>query len=221
MKCLWLLSLVLCCCLTVRSQQTGDATGSSNDSGRPMIDDSSKLITARTNGAVFTNFTGTVREGGKVSLQWDVDSAEDGDYFVVQRSVDGITFETIGAMRRTGSNNHYELTDMAPPNGTDLYRVKYTGQDGRFLYSRQVQLSLSGDVEFKFYPNPVDKLLIIRTEHTIDIQIVDGVGSIRLNKRLQPGIQVINASSLERGVYVLRVADKESNRIVSNQLLKN
>lgn len=213
--------LVLCCCLTVRSQQRGEATGSSNDSVKLIIDDSSKLITAKDNGAVFTNFTGAIRESGKVWLQWDVDSAEDGDYFVVQRSTDGVTFETIGAMRKTGNNSHYELTDIAPPNGTNLYRIKYTGQDGKFLYSKQVQLSLSGDIEFKFYPNPVDKLLIIRTEHTIDIQIVDGVGSIRLNKRLQPGIQVINASSLERGVYVLRVADKESNRIVSNQLLKN
>jgi len=212
---------VLGCCLNVRSQQTGEATGSSNDTSKPTTDDSSKLITTTGSGAVFTNFTGAVRESGKVWLQWDVDSAEDGDYFVVQRSTDGVTFETIGAMRKTGSNSHYELTDMAPPNGIDLYRVKYTGQDGKFLYSKQVQLSLSGDVEFKFYPNPVDKLLIIRTEHTIDIQIVDAVGSIRLNKRLQPGIQVINTSSLERGVYVLRVADKESNRIVSNQLLKN
>jgi len=221
MKCLWLLMLVLCCCLTVRSQQGGEATGSSNDTNKLAIEDSSKLITGKSNGSVFTNFTGAIREGGKVALQWDVDSSEDGDYFVVQRSTDGVTFETIGAMRKTGNNSHYELTDMAPPNGTDLYRVKYTGQDGKFLYSRQVQLSLSGDVEFKFYPNPVDKLLIIRTEHTIDIQILDAVGGIRLNKRLQPGIQVINASSLERGVYVLRVADKESNRIVSNQLLKN
>lgn len=199
MKCVWLFVLVLCCCLTVRSQQRGEATGSSNDSVKLIIDDSSKLITAKDNGAVFTNFTGAIRESGKVWLQWDVDSAEDGDYFVVQRSTDGVTFETIGAMRKTGNNSHYELTDIAPPNGTNLYRIKYTGQDGKFLYSKQVQLSLSGDIEFKFYPNPVDKLLIIRTEHTIDIQIVDGVGSIRLNKRLQPGIQVINASSLERG----------------------
>jgi hypothetical protein len=209
----WLLSLAVCCCMTVRSQQPGETTGSA--------DDSSKLITTRGKGTVFVNFTGAVREGGKVWLQWDVDSATDGDYFVIQRSADGVSFETIGAMRKEGNNSHYELTDLAPPNGTDLYRIKYTGKDGKFLYSKQVQLSLSGDIEFKFYPNPVDKLLIIRTEHNIDIQILDAIGSIRLSQRLQPGIQVINTSSLERGVYILRVADKESNRVVSNQLLKN
>ncbi|MDP4253469.1 MAG: T9SS type A sorting domain-containing protein, partial [Bacteroidota bacterium] len=75
--------------------------------------------------------------------------------------------------------------------------------------------------DFKFYPNPADKLLIIRTEHVVDIQVIDAIGSIRLAARLQPGIQVVNLSGLEKGVYILRVADKESNRIVSNQLLKN
>jgi hypothetical protein len=209
----WLTTFVFCCCLTVRAQQSGETTNSSGDSSRQ--------VTTENSGCAFINFSAVVRDLNKVWLQWDVDSAEDGDYFVIQRSTDGVSFETIGALRKAGNMNHYELMDLAPPNGNDLYRIKYTGQSGRSGYSKQVQLSLSGDVDFKFYPNPVDKLLIIRTEHTIDIQIVDAVGTIRLNKRLQPGIQVVNASALEHGVYILRVADKESNRIVSNQLVKN
>jgi hypothetical protein len=84
-----------------------------------------------------------------------------------------------------------------------------------------MQLSLSGAVDFKFYPNPVDKLFIVRTEHAIDLEIIDAAGVVRLSKRLQAGIQVVNASSLEKGVYVLRVTDKESNRAVSHQMVKN
>ena len=213
MRIFCLTSFVFCCCLTVRSQQPGEVTDPS--------DSSIKQITAVGNGRIFTNFSAGIRELNKVWLQWDVDSTEDGDYFIIERATDGEHFETIGALRKTGNNNHFELIDLAPPNGTDHYRVKYTGQNGKLLYSRAIQLSLSGDVDFKFYPNPVDKLLIIRTAHTVDIQVVDAGGSIRFNRRLQPGIQVINASALERGLYVLRVADKESNRIVSNQLLKN
>ena len=184
-------------------------------------DSSIKQVTAVGNGKVFSSFVATIRDINKVLLQWDVDSAEDGDYFIVERATDGEHFETIGALRKTGNNNHYEITDIAPPNGTDHYRIRHTGQTGIASYSKAIQLSLSGDVDFKFYPNPVDKLLIIRTEHSIEIQVIDAVGTVRLSKRLQPGIQVINASALERGLYVLRVADKESNRIVSNQLLKN
>jgi hypothetical protein len=55
----------------------------------------------------------------------------------------------------------------------------------------------------------------------IDLLVLDGAGAIRLSKRLQPGIQVVNVSTLEKGVYVLRVTDKESNRAISQQLVKN
>src|SRR5882724_11462698 len=192
-KCFWLSVVAFCCCLTVRSQQQGEPVDPS--------DSSIKQITAVSNGKVFTNFSAAVREFNKVWLQWDVDSAEDGDYFVIERATDGEHFETIGALRKAGNNNHYELTDLAPPNGTDHYRIKYTGQSGKQFYTKAIQLSLSGDVGFKFYPNPVDKLFIIRTAHSIEIQVIDAIGSIRFSKRLQPGIQVINASSLERGVY--------------------
>ena len=211
-KTFWLTSLAIACCCAGRAQQGHDAPDSTV--GQQPV------LPVDRNG-VLANFSATVRESNKVWLQWDVDSAEDGDYLVIERGTDGSHYETIGALRKSGNQAHYELTDLAPPNGIDFYRVKYVGQGGRVLYSKTLQLSLSGDVDFKFYPNPVDKLFIIRTEHLIDIQVVDANGATRLSKRLQPGIQVVNISSLERGVYILRVADKESNRIVSNQLLKN
>ncbi|GGB11122.1 T9SS type A sorting domain-containing protein [Puia dinghuensis] len=172
------------------------------------------------------NFTAVVKEPTRVVwLQWDADSAKEGDYFIVERSQGdhdhNHQFETIGALRSTGTRGHYELTDQAPPNGSDFYRIKYAGSTGPAVYSKTMELSLSGDVDFKFYPNPVDKLFIVRTEHSIDLQILDQAGNIRASKRLQPGIQVIDVSTLEHGVYVLRVTDKESNRAVSQQLVKN
>ena len=199
--------LAVACSFVCQAQQTPDSATDSRilTGGQPS----------------FVNFTAVVRESNKVWLQWDVDSAVEGDYFIIERSSDGSHYETIGALRSTGIKERYELTDIAPPNGPNFYRIKYTGQSTGIAYSKAVQLSLSGDVDFKFYPNPIDKLFIVRTEHSIDLQVLDATGSIRLSKRLQPGIQVINASSLERGVYILRVTDKESNRAISQQLLKN
>jgi Secretion system C-terminal sorting domain len=209
---LLLIQLALFCCLTALAQP-GNITKDTAVS--------QQLPSNRTKGFAFLNFSAFVKDVNKVSLQWDVDSAEEGDYFIIERSTDGGQYETVGALRKDGNNNHYELNDMAPPNGTDQYRIKYSSQAGPVTYSKVIALNLSGDVDFKWYPNPVDKLFIIRTEHAVDIQVIDAIGFIRLSKRLQPGIQVINVSALERGVYILRVADKESNRIISNQLLKN
>lgn len=210
-KNLLLISLFAGCGVFCHAQQPGDARDTSIQ----------QEVTEPAVGGIFTNFSGVVKDYNKVLLQWDVDSSEEGDYFVVERGIDGEHYETIGAVRKAANTTHYELMDAGPPNGTDFYRIRYTGKGGKAIYSKPVQFSLSGDVDFKFYPNPVDKLFIIRTEHAVEIQVIDGNGAIRINRRLQPGIQVVNASALERGIYVLRVADKESNRTISNQLLKN
>lgn len=169
----------------------------------------------------FVHFSAEVKESSKVLLQWDIDSSMEGDYFIIERASDGGPYETIGAQVSNLGKLHYEILDQAPPNGSDLYRIRYASQKGVELYSRSAELSISGEVDFKFYPNPVDKLFIVRTEHMIQLDILDASGAVRLSKRLQPGIQVINAASLEHGIYILRVTDKESNRAISRQLVKN
>jgi hypothetical protein len=170
---------------------------------------------------LFVHFSAEVKEASKVILEWDIDSSTEGDYFIVERSTEGGPFETVGAQVSNNGKFHYELLDQAPPNGTDLYRIRYTSQGGVNLYSKSAELSMSGEVDFKFYPNPVDKLFIVRTEHSIELDILDPSGAVRISKRLLPGIQVINAAALEHGVYILRVTDKESNRAISRQLVKN
>jgi len=214
----WLTCVGLVCFIAAGAQQIKNSPDSAAGTGTV----SEKEGKPEMNGpAVFVNFSASVKESNKVWLQWNVDSAEEGDYFIIERATEGNHYETIGVLRKEKNNDHYELMDVAPPNGNDLYRIRYNAQGGRLVYSKAMQVSLSGDIDFKFYPNPADKLLIIRSEHSVDMQVLDAAGSVRISKRLAPGMQVINISSLERGVYVLRVADKESNRIVSNQLLKN
>jgi hypothetical protein len=171
--------------------------------------------------ALFAGCAATAMGANKVFLEWDADGAAPGDYFVVERSPDDIHYETVGIQQVMSGTGHYEMTDGTAPNGAECYRIKYTTKTGDPVMSKTMRLSLSGPVDFKFYPNPVDKLFIVRTEHTIDLQVIDAAGAVRLSKRLQSGIQVVNVSFLEKGVYILRVTDKESNRAISQQLLKN
>jgi hypothetical protein len=209
----WLILFVLICARIGHAQQASAAPSDT------AVDTVAGLPPAGSN--LFVDFNATTGGSNRVLLNWDTDSAAEGNYFVIERSPDETHFETVGVVRAAAGVQHYEVTDAAAPNGLDFYRIKYTARTGAPVYSKTMQLSLSGAVDFKFYPNPVDKLFIVRTEHTIDLQVIDAAGVVRLSKRLQAGIQVVNVSSLEKGVYVLRVTDKESNRAVSHQLLKN
>src|ERR1700754_2800632 len=105
--------LAVTCSFVCQAQQTPDSA------------EGSRILTGGL--PAFVNFTAVVRESNKVWLQWDIDSAIEGDYFVVERSIDGSHFETIGALRCTQLQKRYETTDVALPNGFNFYRIKYTG----------------------------------------------------------------------------------------------
>ncbi len=171
--------------------------------------------------SLFTHFSCVVKDHNRVLIQWNAANMEEGDYFVVEHSNDGNHYETVGALKAVSNTPQYELTDNAPFSGSNFYRIKYAGKIGEPGYSKALQVILSQNTAFKFYPNPVDKLLIIQTDHPVSIQILNSLGTVRISKQLQPGVQVINVSTLDKGNYLLRVTDKESNRDMIEQLLKN
>jgi hypothetical protein len=171
--------------------------------------------------SLFPGFSCIVRDNNKVDLRWKKNSALQADYFVIERSYDGTHYETVGVLKTGDTATQYRLTDNPTINGPDFYRIKCSNEAGGYWYSKVLEASLSAETDFKFYPNPADKMLIIRTAHDIVLQIVDTKGLVRLNEKVSPGIQVINVSSLEKGPYILKLTDKQSNRVVSEQLLKN
>ena len=207
-KLTWLTAIAILCTCACIAQTSNDSTKDQesfwSDNTQP-----------------FSQFSCSVKNSNTVWLQWKADNTSDGDYFIVERSVDGIKYETVGVMKVGDVHNDYGLSDNSPSNGLNFYRIRWMGISGKSGTSKVIQTSLSSDVDFRFYPNPVDKLLIIRTGHSIDVEAVDDMGNVRLNKQLQPGLQIINVSTLEKGNYVLRIADKDSNRVISAQLLKN
>jgi len=173
------------------------------------------------NSLVFLHFSYTIRDFNKIVLQWVIDSVGAIDYFVVERGKDSSHFETVGVLKRIAGAAQYDIIDNNPGNGVNYYHIKCTDSSGRIYYSNILQVRLVGNEEFKFYPNPVDKLLIVEISHVADLQIVNSAGAIVVSRQLQGGMQVINVSSLEKGEYLLRIADKENNHVVLEHLLKN
>jgi len=210
-KSIWFTFFSLCLSSVVAAQQSADVAVLR----RPLQESEG--------GSIFSDFSCVVKNSNSVDLQWKAAGNEEGDYFVVERSTDGGDhYETLSVLKVADSTTAlYELVDNSPVNGIDFYRIRYTGKSGKNNYSKTIPVSLSADVDFKFYPNPADKLLIIRTAHHVQIDILDPGGAVRLSKDIMPGLQVVNVSALDKGSYVLRIADKQSNRVLSEQFLKN
>jgi hypothetical protein len=170
----------------------------------------------------FNHFTVSERNGSAI-LKWASSSVHPDDYFIVEKSTDGIHFETMSAIGSTpsGADSSFSITDNAVGKGMVYYRIRISGEDGRVLYSKTLGASLSVAVDFRFYPNPVDKLLIIRSPHSLAIQVIDGYGIVWFSQDVDAGMQIINVSTLPKGSYILKATDKETSTVISEQLVKS
>lgn len=163
----------------------------------------------------------SLRGGNKIVLNWKFTKSKSPDYFSIERSCNGKDYETISLLKVGQEGHSFEWMDEAPCKGKNLYRVKTTAANGEVAYSTTSSVFIAGDVSFRFYPNPVDNVLIIRSETPIDIQILDATGKLRINQTKIQGLQIINVSSLEKGIYLLRITNPAVNFISQEKLLKN
>ena len=176
-------------------------------------------------GSKYPLFTSCTVDAGNDSalLGVAVVNVRAGDYYLVEKSLDGVHFETMSAIGTSTSveDTNFSITDNAVGNGMVYYRIRIAGEQGKVIYSKTISTSLKLVSDFRFYPYPVDKLLIIRSYHPVLIQVMDGYGIIWFSKEVEAGMQIINVSTLQKGNYILKATNRETNSILSEQLIKN
>jgi hypothetical protein len=103
-------------------------------------------------------FFDAVFEEDKVSLNWGTLVEINNDYFTVQKSNDGITFETVTIVEGAGNSstsNNYHAKDESPYIGCpSYYRLKQTDYDGNATYSDIKSVTINSRLSFDIYPNP-------------------------------------------------------------------
>lgn len=170
---------------------------------------------------LITDLVHVIRENSKVVLNWKLSDTTATDFFTIERSSNSRDYEVVAVIKVTQPSHWFEWIDESPAKGKNIYRIKCASRNNQASYSSAIQAQIAGDISFKFYPNPVDNVLIIRSETALDIQIIDATGKMRLSQTNVSGLHTINVSSLEKGVYVMRVLNRLSNTVVQDRLLKN
>ena len=169
---------------------------------------------------VISELSSRITENSKIILSWLVTGSLP-DFFAIERSDNGKSFEVVSVLSNLNAQKVFQWTDDVPRKGKSFYRIRYAFKDGDSLYSRTIPVSLAGYVAFKFYPNPVDHVLIIRSDAPLDVMISDANGRLRISESRVQGLHTINVSSLEKGVYLLRIVNKLTNMLTQEKLMKN
>jgi hypothetical protein len=164
------------------------------------------------------------------NIRWATASEEDADYFDVERSEDGHSFDKVGTLSAAGNAavlHRYEFTDeMVPTDYVLYYRLKMVDRDGQYTYSEKIALtnrSVDLAKQINVYPNPVingNELSItseINGEVTIELQDWAGKKLAEQQLNIPYGVTTVPLTKIENlgaGVYILTIKTHETQHTV-------
>lgn len=152
------------------------------------------------------SFTGELKRYD-AELKWITQNEINADRFEIQRSYNGVEYNSIGDVQAKGNSSTetaYDFIDAEIKPGTNYYRLNMIDRDGSYEYSSIVILKAGKQTEsLSVYPNPVANELVIASSRKTTLNLIDGIG--RIIKRLQTNIgnNRFDVSSLSNGIYYL------------------
>lgn len=169
------------------------------------------------------SFTGK-SDGTKNKLMWTTASETNNDYFTLERSENGLTFEPFTQVDGAGNSSvhiDYSAYDPSPYNGITYYRLKQTDYNGRFMYSPVIEVENKMDqiAVSNVHPNPTNDDLnfdfYTPVKGAVHIEVLDYTGRAVLNKTMEVDegkiSLVTQMSALSKGIYSLKVEFSEGN----------
>ncbi|GAB3914814.1 hypothetical protein GCM10028803_60790 [Larkinella knui] len=145
-------------------------------------------------------------------LSWETAQEVDNDYFLIEYSLDGNSFEALGRVNGNGTTEQihtYSFVHTTPAIGINYYRLRQTDTNGRFTTSKIKSIIVRANGELVIRQNPVrDVLTILGLEKAATIQIVDLKGHALYQTTAETGqLKVPIPSSWANGLYLVRVMD--------------
>jgi hypothetical protein len=165
---------------------------------------------------------------GVAKLSWTTSREINSSHFVVEKSIDGNNYTSIGQVNSGMVGGQYSFVDKTALGKVNYYRLRMVDVDLNFAFSKIVILRNDAEpVVFKMSPNPVNSSLYISfkldKEETIRLNIYDQMGRVAKRYTLQGG-KGINAhtitdlGNLAAGNYVVEILGERLS--VKQQIIK-
>lgn len=166
-----------------------------------------------------SSFSLNVKENKIIELNWKTESEINSDYFDVERSEDGINFNTIGKVTGHGTTDqphNYELIDNNPVCANSYYRLHQFDIDSKEHFSSILSAHISCN-QISIYPSPVsDQITISNSEYNsgetkIIIKSIDGKLVFENTFKFDADKKMIDVSFLSGGLYFIQISNDKTN----------
>ncbi|MFA6596978.1 MAG: T9SS type A sorting domain-containing protein [Ignavibacteriaceae bacterium] len=182
------------------------------------------------------SFTATTVEN-KVTLNWQTATEVSNYGFEVERTstLPDMNWEKVGFVKGNGNSNspkEYSFIDNNPGAGKYLYRLKQMDTDGKYTYSKEVDVTFITPTAYALaqnYPNPFNPNTVISYQLSVvgktSIKVYDMLGNelaTLVNETKEPGIYNVafDGSQLPSGVYFYKIVSGKYSDIKKMILLR-
>ncbi len=164
------------------------------------------------------NFTAHKTENAVV-LTWSTADEKYASHFVIERSVDGRSFEAVGRVNALGNSTtrlNYEFEDsLAEYAPLTYYRLRSVDVDGSFTLSRTVVVKHNiNNIQVDIYPNPTPRTEILTIESNTpikQIRVWDWAGrEVSSQMATTGGKGQLNLGNVPGGTYIIQIQTREN-----------
>ncbi len=154
-------------------------------------------------------------------LTWETDSEINNDYFLIERSVDGKQFESLGNVPGNGTTDEtqsYSFTDQSPLLGSNYYRLQQVDLNGTRTLSAIQTVQFDAVRNMTILPNPASEYIRVQgIEANCILHVLDLTGKVWKQIHVSDYAD-INVSDLPSGNYLAKVKNEQGEFIHTQKL---
>ncbi len=168
------------------------------------------------------NFKASISQKAVIT-NWQTAREKNAKLFEIQRSLDGLSFYTIGQVSAKGNGAHeYSYTDHSPALGVNYYRLQVIDHDGTISFS-EIAKVVNGEAadDFAVFPNPAKNIITINGKLINHISLYNAEGKLQLSKDWKDATNpTIDLGQLHSGVYYVHISSSRKTKPVVLPLVK-
>jgi len=175
-------------------------------------------------------FDAIAKNNKTVVCNWSTASETNNDFFTLERSSDGKSFESIAIIDGNGTTNvqqNYSFEDLNPYKGVSYYRLKQIDFNGDFTYSQVENVLITSKYwQYAVFPNPNTGTFYIsfNTEENTNAKYIltDATGRVVLTELLDDvsGLQPVSIKNKAAGFYFLEVVNRDNKFVSKLQVIR-
>jgi hypothetical protein len=152
-----------------------------------------------------------------IDLRWSSFSGIHNDYFLVEKSVNGIDFEPIMKVNGEGEADellYFSEKDENPYEGDNYYRLRLIYKDATTMLSEVKKVNFPNIQDYTLFPNPATEFVQVRIKPSsndaeLTISLINQMGiEVRKYTNLSSydEIQTLDLSEIASGSYTVKIA---------------